>query len=425
MKILFLTVSDQQNHLLHKYVDLHCTFDFKIWEEGFRAICSNVYFFDYYASFVSRGPLSMENSIRDLVRRHNIQLIIVPNMYYELAPSFLNDLRFMGCSSMIVFFDDSMRFEDTNRFYLSSFDYYLTHDSLNSNALYKTFGIEPEFFPMFPSCSFYDKIIQDSDTIRYLCAKDVVFVGAKTDDRNLFVNYLKKYGIEITAFGKGWEAGMLSTEEMIAAYKSAKISLSFIKTIDGSGRIQLKARLFEIIMAGGFILSEYCDELADYFDVGREIDAFKSPQELLDKVRFYLANCDIRDMMSARAKDKAKKKYSFESSWLRCLTDIKEGRIQSQYPNHGYAVSTVALKAFWHWNFTIIYGRCMLGQYGLAYQQYMFCRRELERLTRNTYVISEIIKWSVQRFLLTTVHHISTINNKIIKKKKRGKTNRS
>jgi len=403
MEILFVTVSDQQNHVLHRYVDLHCNFDFIAWEEGFRNICSSLHIFDYYSSFVSTGPIAMENSIRNLVLKYKIQLLIVPNLYYELAPTFLAELRALGCRSMIVFFDDSMRFEDTNRFYLSSFDYYLTHESNDSKKLYKPFGIEPEFFPNFPSRSFYKEIIHHHDKKTFKYVSDVVFVGARIADRNIFIDYLKHNGIDIAAFGRGWTAGMLSTDEMIGTFNLSKISLSFIKTIDGSGRTQFKGRLFEIIMAGGFVLSEYCDELTEYFDIGREIDTFSSPEELLEKVRFYLENSDLREEMSARARIRTERNYSFESNWLRYLTVIKNGSVQSEYPNSGYEVPAVALKAFLEWNFSIIYGRVMNWQLGLACKQYNFCRREIDGLACNTLVSLTFLQWSIQRLITMMV----------------------
>jgi glycosyltransferase involved in cell wall biosynthesis len=410
MNILFLTITDQQNQLLHKYLDLHCNFDFLAWEVGFKAICSKVHFFDYYDSFVSSGPVIMENSIRDLVHRHNVQLIIIPNLYYEISPTFLLELRGNGCRSLIVFFDDSMRFENTNRFYLSSFDYYLTHDPIDGNSLYKPFGIKAEMFPVLPSRSYYDLIIQKIDPKIAKYAQDVVFIGAKIADRSLFVDYLKDNSIDINAFGRGWAAGMLSTEDMISAYNSSKISLSFIKTIDGSGRIQLKARLFEIIMAGGFVLSEFCDELTDYFEIGREIDTFKSPQELLDKVRFYIENSDIREKMATRAKEKVYKNFSFESCWSRYLAEIENGMKKSEYPNHGYVVSEAAIKTFLGWNISIIYGRCMIGQFGLACQQVKFCRRELDGFACNISITTELLKCILRR-LLNMVSHNSSFYN--------------
>jgi hypothetical protein len=384
MKILFLSISDQQNHPLNKYADLHRTYDFRSWEAGFRAICPDVHIFDYYANFVGTGPFGMESSIRNLVIKHDIQLLIVPNLYYELAPTFLNELRYLGCKSLVVFFDDSMRFEDTNRFYLSSFDYYLTHESQTSKALYKPYGIDAEFFPIFPSHSFYKEIIQRLDRAKVEAASDVVFVGAKIADRAVFIDYLKNNGINISVYGKGWDAGMLSTAEMLAAFTSSKISLNFVKAYDGSGRTQLKGRLFEIIMAGGFVLSEHSDELTDYFDIGREIDTFRSPQELLDKVGFYLGDSDLREEMAARTKYKVEKNYSFESNWLRYLADIKNGVLKPSWPNPGYKVPAAAINSFLSWNFSFIYGRFKLGQHGLAYDQYKFCRRELEGLGCNT-----------------------------------------
>jgi hypothetical protein len=399
MKMLLLTISDQQHHPLSKYVDLHCNYDFRSWISGFRKLCSDIRIFDYYASIVANGPFDMESRIRELVRKNNVQLLIVPNMYYELAPSYLNALRGIGCRSLVVFFDDSMRFEDTNRFYLSSFDYYLTQESAASKTLYKPYGIDAEFFPNLPSHSFYKEIIQRLDKGSVDSVDNVVFVGAKIADRDAFIDFLKDNGINVRVYGKGWDAGMLSTEEMLAAFKSSKISLNFVKAIDGSCRVQLKCRLFEIIMAGGFVLSEYDDELTDYFDVGREIDTFRSPRELLDKVRFYLENNHLRDEMAARAKDKVVKLYSFESNWLRYLSDIENGTPKTSYPNPGYKVPAAAINSFLNWNRSIIYGRLMLGQYGLAHQQYKFCRRELRHLACNASVTKLVLNVPVKKLI--------------------------
>ena len=410
MKILFLTISDQQHHPLKKYIDLHCNYDFRSWESGLREVCSDIHILDYYASFVSNGPCGMESRIRELVRKNNIQLLLVPNMYFELAPTFLNELRRLGCKSLVVFFDDSMRFEDTNSFYLSSFDYYLTHESMASKTLYKPYGIDAEFFPILPSHTFYKEIIQRLNKEDVEAASDVVFVGAKIADRDIFIDYLKDNDINISVYGRGWDAGMLSTEEMLAAFNSSKISLNFVKAIGNSGRVQLKARLFEIIMVGGFVLSEHIDELTDYFDIGREIDTFRSPQELLDKVMFYLENSDLREEMAARAKDRVEKNYSFESNWLRYLTDIKNGTIRTFYPNPGYKVPAAAINSFLNWNLSFIYGRFMLDQYGLAYEQYKFCQRELEGLACNTSINKLFLKMAVKRLIKTIARRILSRN---------------
>lgn len=50
----------------------------------------------------------------------------------------------------------------------------------------------------------------------------------------------------------------------------------------------ITSRTFHIPASGGFLLHERTVELADYFEEGREVACFGSPDELVDKVRFYL-----------------------------------------------------------------------------------------------------------------------------------------
>lgn len=157
-------------------------------------------------------------------------------------------------------------------------------------------------------------------------------------------------------------------------------------------------------------MSEHSDELADYFDIGREIDTFRSPQGLLDKVRFYLENDDLRGQMATRARDKVEKRYSFESNWLRYLADIENGAIKTAYPNPGYKVPPTAVNGFLKWNWSFIYGRFKLGQYGLAYQQYKYCRRELEGLACNVSINKWFLKRAVRPFITTFARRILSRN---------------
>ena len=47
-------------------------------------------------------------------------------------------------------------------------------------------------------------------------------------------------------------------------------------------------RTFEIPACGGFLLHERTEELADFYEEGREVACFGSPEELVEKVRYYL-----------------------------------------------------------------------------------------------------------------------------------------
>ena len=53
-------------------------------------------------------------------------------------------------------------------------------------------------------------------------------------------------------------------------------------------------RCFEIPITGTLMLSEYTPDLASLFEEGVEAEFFRGPEELLDKVRFYVRNDEAR-----------------------------------------------------------------------------------------------------------------------------------
>jgi spore maturation protein CgeB len=44
-------------------------------------------------------------------------------------------------------------------------------------------------------------------------------------------------------------------------------------------------------------LTGHSDEITEFYDVGREIDTYRSPEELVDKARFYLQNSDAAETL--------------------------------------------------------------------------------------------------------------------------------
>ncbi|MES4784840.1 MAG: hypothetical protein C4294_02360 [Nitrospiraceae bacterium] len=58
---------------------------------------------------------------------------------------------------------------------------------------------------------------------------------------------------------------------------------------------QVRLRDFEAPMSGAFYLVEYFEELAEFFEPGKEIVCFNDAGELVDKVRYYLAHENERE----------------------------------------------------------------------------------------------------------------------------------
>lgn len=56
----------------------------------------------------------------------------------------------------------------------------------------------------------------------------------------------------------------------------------------------MNLRIFEALAAGCFLLTDHCEELAELFAVGKEIETYRSSAELAEKAGYYLNNKDAR-----------------------------------------------------------------------------------------------------------------------------------
>ena len=71
--------------------------------------------------------------------------------------------------------------------------------------------------------------------------------------------------------------------------------------------------------SGGFLLSNYQPELAEYFEDGKELALYASPQELLDKAAYYLTHEEERRQIAAAGLRKVRELFSYEVRVKRML----------------------------------------------------------------------------------------------------------
>ncbi|MBX3012078.1 MAG: glycosyltransferase family 1 protein [Caldilineaceae bacterium] len=87
----------------------------------------------------------------------------------------------------------------------------------------------------------------------------------------------------------------VSDEELVALYSRSQISVGFLEVYDQHDASRpvtqhLHLREFEAPMCGALYCTGYMDELAEMFEPEREVITYRSPYEMLDKVRYYLAH---------------------------------------------------------------------------------------------------------------------------------------
>ncbi len=100
-----------------------------------------------------------------------------------------------------------------------------------------------------------------------------------------------------------------STTEMPKIVRLSKINLNFTSKPIRTG---IPLRLWDILGAGGFVLTNYQSEIPEYFEVGKDLDIFASEEELVEKIRYYLEHEEEREEIARNGYQKAKEKYSLE-----------------------------------------------------------------------------------------------------------------
>ena len=70
--------------------------------------------------------------------------------------------------------------------------------------------------------------------------------------------------------------------------------------------------MFEIPATGAFLLTEICEDLELFFNVGVDLDCFKDEDELLEKVQFYLSKPKLRNKIAQKGQIKVSNNYTIE-----------------------------------------------------------------------------------------------------------------
>lgn len=151
------------------------------------------------------------------------------------------------------------------------------------------------------------------------CEYTVSFVGTAHGRRHLWIDELKKRGIDVACFGHGWPTGAVAAADIPKIIRNSVISLNFTDAgscLDGLhfGRIrQIKARTFEVPGAGGFLLTEWAKYLDKYYNIGKEIISFRNIDELDNLILYYLSHHHERDLIANAGYQRTKKEHVYEN----------------------------------------------------------------------------------------------------------------
>lgn len=82
------------------------------------------------------------------------------------------------------------------------------------------------------------------------------------------------------------------------------------QVFDVAGTETANMRLFETTGSGGFLLTEHHENLSRYFEIGREIETFRTEDELVEKLHHYLAKPEDRLAIARRGQERCLRDHS-------------------------------------------------------------------------------------------------------------------
>lgn len=102
--------------------------------------------------------------------------------------------------------------------------------------------------------------------------------------------------------------GVQTLTEMPKIFHLSKINLNMtIKPIQTG----LPLRIFDILGCGGFLMTNYQSEIQEYFEIGVDLEAYSSMEELVDKCSYYLAHEDTRKKIAEKGYQKVDSLHTY------------------------------------------------------------------------------------------------------------------
>jgi spore maturation protein CgeB len=154
---------------------------------------------------------------------------------------------------------------------------------------------------------------------------DISYVGNASHHKGEWLHFIAEHfgHLRFAVFGNGWAEITRGTplEKFVAGYPV--VGDGFSRTVERS-RINLgvhfgpvgefkwqdcvSSRSFHIPAAGGFMLHIDNREIRSLYEVPEEIDVFSTRDEMIEKIRFYLGNEELRQGVAT-------------AGWQRCVRD--------------------------------------------------------------------------------------------------------
>ena len=106
--------------------------------------------------------------------------------------------------------------------------------------------------------------------------------------------------------------------EMPKVFKNSRINLNITLRSIKTG---IPLRALDIMGCGGFLLSNYQEELGEYFEEGKEMIMFYSLEDCMEKISYYLNNEDKRKKIAVSGQEAVVERFNYRNQLKKLFID--------------------------------------------------------------------------------------------------------
>jgi spore maturation protein CgeB len=316
-------------------------------------------YFDFMTLLQQHGKGWMNQRLLEVARSEKPALMFTILFTDEVEKKTVRAISESGETTTLNWFcDDHWRFDSYSRDWAPCFNWIVT---TAASALQKYHGLG------------YNNVIKSQWACNHFLYRkldlplehDVTFVGQPHGTRRAVIESIRQAGIDVRVWGNGWELGRITQEEMLRVFNQSRINLnlsnasvastgllakakgsisatasralrampggSFARRAGksllsaGSARVgardncadtapmsdQIKGRNFEVPGCGGFLLTGRADNLEEYYRRDEEVACFDSTADLVEQIRFYLANEEQRNAVAVAGYQRTLEEHTY------------------------------------------------------------------------------------------------------------------
>ena len=190
---------------------------------------------------------------------------------------------------------------------LKIYGYNPIEDALSNTVIQTIKSAVPDFYAL-------PKAVADYD--RYVVAHSYLGYHIAEQERIRTLNTLANY-FDVDLYTRSdisplknvrTHGGVQTLTEMPKIFHLSKLNLNMTLQPIQTG---LPLRIFDIMGCGGFLMTNYQAELNDYFEIGVDMEAYSSMEELVDKCNYYLQHEEERAAIARNGYEKVKANHSY------------------------------------------------------------------------------------------------------------------